>query len=410
MMYFRNIFAIFNLIWVSTSWMSPVLVIKTRRISHRLQVTIKDLKEKLRSKGLPISGNKAELIRRLDLSNDIGSSNMTLVKNDALLENSFNNSQDLGIILRVFQIVEAKIEEMSDDTQYSLPPIVSEAREILLQAEIFDAAFSIRMKESIKDPIIKIRAQKARAFLSGFISHERRKKSKQFVSAILNTALASPTQLDVVLQEMARKDLVQVNDTVTYLTSLIEAEALKTGSIPPLLIPSKSSSVHVISSQPVPTRSDDMMRGMKASSNPIVNVLEIIRRRLVVELYTQTSEQKVVDDSTSKFPLPVSSSAYLKILAHATSLTSDDSRKQYLVEALVDRRFAREFVKFSEEGAKYLTSQVEKGFDVEMSSSGSVTPERKTIDAQTALKIKRAGQANKVAVQAREIYNSLIGI
>lgn len=287
------------------------------------------------------------------------------------------------------------------------------ARSYLLQPEIFAKALQAR-RDSVGHLIDRKdadraarRIEMANAFLVGFIEHERRQISTEKLRRILNAA--QDGTIDSCIQEMVKSGDIDDN-LISYLNSLIEAECLKLGIETPELFPAPNLPLLKGSNTTQPMPKGRAILSPKAS--PLLRVLDTLNRRIFLEKQS-FEKSSPIDNSVNLTPELGS----VKILARATSISSDTDRVQYLRSVMTDRQFARKFVQFAEEGARYLTDQVEKlsvlrFFDPESSSDSKERlgeTDGAVLDAVRAAKVLQAGRARAAAQQSRKIYSELFG-
>jgi len=449
----------------SLGWHVSQSALTRRKIVMR-SATVKELRDQCRAKGLLVSGRKAELEQRLGLSNEtptkasrsatttapasaaadlknqidaeeLAASSIGPAATDIQTVPSAADSSHSGVaeVVRIFELVESVVEKEGSP----LPKQIAAAKPLLLRRSTYDAALATRrayVSETFEEGPMAVkmarRVEMAHALLSAFASHERKRASKDTVRTILNAAVDSPagplSSLDACMQQLADDGTLD-NDLLAYLTSLVEAEARKCGLPPPPLggplTEDSASSVDPSGKQTDGVATTDSMTlasGRAGARSPLLSVLEIVRRRVAVEMQLTVEPEKnppgseTEDRSASTAPtiegLGAGRTQMLKILAQASAIAEDDARLKYLESVLVSRQGARSFVRFAEDGAAYLTEEAEKLvqkelFDPAGEAGSEFKGQDQGLDAASAGKVRQAGRVRATALQARALLAKL---
>jgi len=426
--------------------------------------TVKELRGECRAKGLPVSGRKAELEERLGRCSETASKVSPVVGASTTAIESVENQNDpeeleassidttasavqtnppaaessppgLSEVVRVFELVESVVEKEGSP----LPKQVAAAKPLLLRRSTYEAALASRrayVADTFEEGPMAVkmarRVEMAHALLSAFASHERKRASKDTVRTILNAAVDSPagplSSLDACMQQLAEDGTLD-NDLLAYLTSLVEAEARKCGVPPPPLggplnedSTSGADSSDSRADGVATTDSMTLASGRAGARSPLLSVLEIVRRRVAVEMRLTVEPAKAptgreTDSSSSSSSsatesLGAGKTQMLKILAQASAIAEDDARLKYLESVLVSRQGTRSFVRFAEDGAAYLTEEAEKVvqkelFDPTGEARSELRSQEKGLDATSAAKVRQAGRVRATALQARALLAKL---
>ena len=404
-------------------------------------LTVKSLKDLLRARGLPVTGRKALLIERLQAaghvepSDRIGGSVLALSEppaepftppaggfptRKAPPASRIGSTDSLREVERVFAVVESVIEGDGP----ILPRAVIDSRASLLMPSVYAVALENRRasvarlfpEQSPQGERATRRIEMAHVFLSGFISHERRKMATETVRVILNEAVAGGSKLDDCFQSLASQGKLD-DELFAYVDSLVAAEARKCGVQPPPLPAclagsgDSSGDVSTVSKRAgdgkvAPTDSASLPSGAnRRASSSLLQVLSIVRHRVLVERQVAGAQGAATGRGQGGATLP-----FVKILARAAAMTSEEARGEYLVSVLPDRPTARDFTRFCEEGAAFLTERVEKQSAVELFDPDDATdssPDVKCLDPAHAARVKQAGSVRQVAAQARAALDGM---
>mmetsp|Transcript_34425 Transcript_34425/g.70315 ORF Transcript_34425/g.70315 Transcript_34425/m.70315 type:complete len:369 (-) Transcript_34425:451-1557(-) len=329
------------------------------------------------------------------------------------LKKSGTVSTSTATLVRVFELVEKTVEAEGSAT---LPRAVLAARDALMQPGPFAAALAQRrafVRDTFGDgdpraEIMTRRIGKAHAFLKGFVAHERQKASREKVRLILNEAVkesggAVGGGLDAYLHELGSQGGLD-DHLDDFLSGLIVTEARKLG-----LSPTTEKGDFASVSQGAPA---------EIPAESLFGILNIVRQRVQVERQS-LSPSHSLEGSSEGVPSgeSVLNVPLVRMLARAAAITSDDERDTFLRSVLVDRTFARDFVQFTEDGARYLTDQVEKSAVVDLSENDSsaggdvlsgLNAQSRGLSQDDASRIRQVGRIKLIAIQARTIYQGLM--
>lgn len=330
------------------------------------KATVKELKQQLRDLRLPVSGNKAQLLERLkQAETPVEGRNGGAVAETESVPSETQTSVIAEIVdPRALEMLDptvvgertALIElfKIVETTETASPEQLAATSEALLNQTAYNEALRLRRQRAAtgtqSGPASKGQVEKAHMFLLGYASNLRQKRAGKEVSVILQRAIQGEDALDAHMKEMIRD--ARVDETlVHYVVSIVDKEALKCGiSSPPLprgLQLSNGFNPGTGSTRVGPKKLD-------AAPSPLLQVLTIVRNRVVAEFMALSTGGDTNGESSSPNP-----SSFSKILARVVRFDDIEERASYLKTSLLDRRTARAFMEFAESGAEYLQRNVE---------------------------------------------------